>query len=109
MDAFITCENISYTIKKNATLRVGRALDCDIRLMQDQRVSRQHCLITNADDVVTIADVGSKHGTTVNAVAVTSHPRVLQNGDVIVIGETRLVFHQFYAEDPGDETVSTRR
>ena len=106
MDAFITCEHISYTIRQGASLRVGRAIDCDIRLFKDQRVSRQHCLISNEDDVVTVADVGSKHGTTVNGATITSHPTVLKEGDIIRIGETILIFHQFDGLDPGEDTQS---
>ncbi|MEQ9407266.1 MAG: FHA domain-containing protein [Fuerstiella sp.] len=106
MDAFITCDHISYTIRRGATLRVGRAIDCDIRLFKDQRVSRQHCLIANTDDCVTIVDVGSRHGTTVNGVPATSHPTVLQEGDVIRLGESQMVFHQFEGEGPGEDTRS---
>lgn len=106
MDAFITCQHISYSIHRGATLRVGRAIDCDIRLFKDQRVSRQHCLITNTDDVVTIVDVGSKHGTRVNGVAITSHPTVLAEGDIIELGDSELVYHQFEGDSPGEDTIS---
>jgi Nif-specific regulatory protein len=106
MDAFITCEHVSYTIRNGATLRVGRAIDCDIRLFKDQRVSRQHCRFTNNDDIVTIADVGSKHGTLLNGVRLTSDPKVLAEGDVIRLGESELVFHQFEGGHPGEDTQS---
>ncbi len=106
MDAFITCEHISYTIRKGACLRVGRAIDCDIRLFKDQRVSRQHCLISNDEDVVTVVDVGSKHGTTVNGNLVTSHPTTLKEGDLLQIGETSLIFHQYSGDGPDEDTKS---
>ena len=109
MGAFISFENVSYTIRPNSALRVGRAIDCDVRLIADPRVSRAHCLISNNNKVVTIADVGSKHGTTVNGVAVTSHPRVLEEGDLILIGDSQLVFHQYDDDDASEETVSLRR
>lgn len=108
MGAFITFEHVSYTIRPDSALRVGRAIDCDIRLLNDPRVSRQHCLISNNSDIVTIADVGSRHGTTVNGVAVTSHPRILEEGDVILLGESQLVFHQYHEDENTDDTVSVR-
>lgn len=109
MGAFITFEHVSYTVRPNAALRVGRAIDCDVRLIADPRVSRAHCLISNRNNVVTIADAGSKHGTLVNGVAVTSHPRVLEEGDLILIGDSQLVFHQHDETETSDETVSFRR
>jgi pSer/pThr/pTyr-binding forkhead associated (FHA) protein len=109
MDAFITCEHVSYTIHSGSPLRVGRAIGCDIRLFKDPRVSRQHCRFECNDGIVTIIDVGSKHGTTLNGVRLTRDPTVLAEGDVIRIGESELVFHQFEGDHPGEDTQSFPR
>ena len=109
MDAFVTHQHLSYTIHRDATLRVGRAIDCDIRLFEDTRVSRQHCLFENKNDIVTIVDAGSKHGTTLNGASLTSNPTALSEGEVIRLGECELVFHQFDGGNPGEETQAIPR
>jgi len=80
---------------------VGRSRDCVVRL-DSARVSRYHARITVADDVVLIEDCGSRNGSLVRGQP--AEGRVaLNDGDVIDIAGTRLVFR---AEAPtqGTET-----
>ena len=47
---------------------IGRALECFIRL-DDAMVSRRHARLLVTDDLVTIEDLGSRNGVTVNSQA----------------------------------------
>lgn len=64
---------------------IGRGNDCDLRL-RDPNVSRHHCMIRIRPDEVTLVDLGSSNGTTVNGTRVISQA-VLQSGDEIRLGE----------------------
>ncbi|MEO6700698.1 MAG: DUF3662 and FHA domain-containing protein [Jatrophihabitantaceae bacterium] len=70
---------------------VGRGADSDLQLM-DQGVSRRHADVHIADAQATVYDLGSTNGTSVNGHQVQS--QLLQHGDVIRVGHTRLVFHE---------------
>ena len=56
-------------------------------LIDSPDVSRQHARVYVSDDHVVIEDLGSKNGTFVGGAKVVS-PRVLNDGDEIVIGKT---------------------
>jgi hypothetical protein len=71
---------------------VGRGSDTDLQLM-DQGVSRRHADVYVAGGQATLHDLGSTNGTSVNGHPVQSQQ--LQHGDVIRVGHTRLVFHEF--------------
>jgi hypothetical protein len=68
---------------------VGRAPGSGLRLDNDDYVSSRHALITPADTGVWFEDLGSTNGSFVNGAQVTS-ARLLQNGDLIRIGDTQL-------------------
>lgn len=70
---------------------IGRGTDADLQLM-DQGVSRRHADVHIADGQATVYDLGSTNGTSVNGHSVRS--QLLQHGDVIRVGHTRLVFHE---------------
>jgi hypothetical protein len=70
---------------------VGRGSDSDLQLL-DQGVSRRHLDVQYDGHRATAYDLGSTNGTTINGHQVGS--AVLQHGDVIRIGHTRLVFQQ---------------
>jgi pSer/pThr/pTyr-binding forkhead associated (FHA) protein len=77
-------------------LTIGRATrnaTWDISL-QDRAVSRPHAEIRREDDGTwTISDVGSANGTVVNGVPiVVGEPHPLQDGTVITLGETTILF-----------------
>lgn len=69
-------------------VRLGRRAGAGV-FVPDRWVSRDHCEIVWVDDVLTVRDLGSKHGTYVNGHAVTEcelHP-----GDELSVGLSRFV------------------
>jgi hypothetical protein len=70
---------------------VGRGSESDLQLL-DQGVSRRHVDVQYDGHRATAYDLGSTNGTTINGHQIGS--AVLQHGDVIRIGHTRLVFQQ---------------
>jgi hypothetical protein len=70
--------------------RLGRAPDNDI-VLRDPQVSRYHAVITFAEAVYVVADLGSANGTRVNGVRI-DQPCQLRPGDVILVGSEQLVF-----------------
>ncbi|WBB64624.1 FHA domain-containing protein [Streptomyces sp. WMMC500] len=71
-------------------IRIGRSADADVPL-DDPDVSRLHCALTVAPDGgVTVADLGSTNGTTVDGVPVGTAPVPLRTDAVLRVGETAL-------------------
>ncbi|MEV5446852.1 FHA domain-containing protein, partial [Streptomyces sp. NPDC052644] len=71
-------------------IRVGRSADADVPL-DDPDVSRLHCEVTvAADGHVTVADLGSTNGTTLDGRPVGSRPVRLPAGALLRIGESAL-------------------
>jgi adenylate cyclase len=83
----------------NTTLTIGRAKDNDI-ILNDRRVSRYHAHISGDAEGFKIVDgyfVDGDIKRSANHVFVNGIPqleKVLESGDVIIIGETRLDFYQ---------------
>ena len=79
---------------EDETAIIGRSAHCSIPL-EDRSISRQHAriqLMTGADPYFLIFDLGSGNGTLVNGEAITQQR--LRDGDLIILGETELVFKQ---------------
>ncbi|MEU8531067.1 FHA domain-containing protein [Streptomyces sp. NPDC048629] len=71
-------------------IRVGRSLDADVPL-DDPDVSRIHCTVTVADDGrVTVADLGSTNGTSLDGAEVGDRPVPLAPGALLRLGESAL-------------------
>jgi DNA-binding NtrC family response regulator/pSer/pThr/pTyr-binding forkhead associated (FHA) protein len=70
---------------------IGRASECEVRLI-DEHCSRRHCLLQSDGGQWQLTDLGSRNGTIVNGQRV--HRHAMEEGDVIVIGGTWLVFTQ---------------
>ncbi|MEU4270501.1 FHA domain-containing protein [Streptomyces sp. NPDC026092] len=71
-------------------IRIGRSLDADVPL-DDPDVSRVHCTVTVGDDGrVTVADLGSTNGTTLDGTAVGDRPVRLAPGALLRLGESAL-------------------
>ncbi|UFQ15971.1 MULTISPECIES: FHA domain-containing protein [Streptomyces] len=71
-------------------IRVGRSADADVPL-DDPDVSRMHCAVTlAADGLVTVTDLGSTNGTSVDGREVTDRPVRLAPGSLLRIGESAL-------------------
>jgi len=66
---------------------IGRSPVCDL-VLGDVSISREHARINHHDKELTIRDLGSKNGTTVNGVAVVESP--VRDGDTIVLGGFKL-------------------
>src|SRR5258708_2739893 len=60
--------------------------------LQDRSVSRPHCRFTKQENTWSVLDLDSANGTSVNGVPVTGEARTLKDGDVLSIGETKLLF-----------------
>jgi two-component system, NtrC family, response regulator HydG len=70
-------------------LRVGRLVDNGLQV-SDPAVSRRHCTLEPEDGGFLLRDLGSRRGTFVNGQPV--QERRLENGDLIAIGDTLLLF-----------------
>ncbi len=70
---------------------IGRGTDADLQLL-DQGVSRRHLDVHFDGNYATANDLGSTNGTSVNGHDIKS--QLLQHGDVVRVGHTRLVFQQ---------------
>lgn len=74
----------------DASVVIGRAAEADLSLLQDNTVSRRHASVVPQDGGYLIRDEGSSNGTFVNGQRVTE--RLLQLGDEIQVGSTRIRF-----------------
>jgi len=76
---------------------IGRESDSDVQL-NDDRVSRAHAKLQEHSGRVILTDLGSTNGTRVNG-----HPvvmRVMQQGDVVLIGRCVLLFSEIKDNEP---------
>jgi hypothetical protein len=71
----------------SASVEIGRALENEIQLQDDEFASARHARLTPQRDGVWLEDTGSTNGTFVNGSRLTQ-PRRLEPGDVIRIGES---------------------
>jgi predicted component of type VI protein secretion system len=81
----------SIAVNENG-LRIGRMPDNDL-VLNDNLVSRHHCAITGTPAGFVLTDLQSTHGTTVNGERLTT-ARPLEDGDLLVVGATRMQFTQ---------------
>jgi pSer/pThr/pTyr-binding forkhead associated (FHA) protein len=75
-------------------LRLGRDADNDLTL-PDKKVSRHHAILRQQGVVYRIIDLDSGNGTFVNGKRITD-PTVLRNGDIVLIGDTKLIFRDIH-------------
>ena len=100
-------ERVATLIGRNVDLRLPAGetiLGRERGAIDDPSVSRHHAAITCTPDSCAIRDLGSKNGTFVGGVRVTA-PRELHDGDVVELGNMRLVFHRA----PAQSTITVRR
>ncbi len=69
------------------SLEIGR--DCDGLLVIDPEISRRHVMVQCEGDVVTVTDLGSTNGTTVNGRRIDG-PTAVTEADVVRFGTTEL-------------------
>ncbi|MEU5049812.1 FtsK/SpoIIIE domain-containing protein [Streptomyces sp. NPDC021096] len=81
-------------------VRVGRSSSADVPL-DDPDVSRLHCAVTLADDgSVTLHDLGSTNGTTLEGESVDGMPVALPPGALVRVGESTLSLYGTNAPAP---------
>ncbi|WP_190222072.1 FHA domain-containing protein, partial [Streptomyces hydrogenans] len=74
----------------DGAIRIGRSVEADVPL-DDPDVSRAHCTVTVArDGRVTVADLGSTNGTTLDGAPVGDRPVRLRPGALLRLGESTL-------------------
>ncbi len=88
--AWIQCNSVTYPVRRNSTLRIGRSIDSDLRLFQDVAVSRDHCTVVSAGDQLQVVELGSRNGTKVNGREI-SGAVVLRHRYVVQVGESELL------------------
>ncbi len=69
---------------------IGRDADCDLVLLDDDKISRKHAAITTKGGRVVVQDLGSTNGTYVDEERITA-PTQVATGDSIRVGDTLLV------------------
>lgn len=74
----------------NSQVVLGRGRGCDM-VLPGSNVSRQHAVIVGRDDGWQISDNGSRNGTFLNQERLTEET-MLQNGDVISIGDYNILY-----------------
>lgn len=96
---YVVNETKSIPLSKSL-INIGRENSNDI-VIKDAYISRHHLQLRKRFGAYTLFDVHSRGGTLVNDTAVREHR--LQNGDVIRIGHTRLVYTD--AQRPSHDTT----
>jgi YD repeat-containing protein len=79
-------ENQHFTLGDRLSL--GREADNDLVLL-DQKASRHHAVLNRQGVAYQIIDLNSSNGTHVNGQRIVQ-PTTLKNGDILLIGDTRL-------------------
>lgn len=82
----------AFSLSPGQSVLIGRAADSDLMIDTDPGVSKTHALIRLEGEIPVIEDAGSRNGTYVNNIILTS-PRPLRNGDVITLGATIILFY----------------
>lgn len=97
VSAAIKCDiagtEVFFPIDRLAVCRIGRGGENSI-VLPDGLASREHAMIRrNASGYCILTDLGSRNGTRLNGRPITS-PSQLDNGDIVHIGEHKLMFSQ---------------
>jgi hypothetical protein len=78
---------------KSGITTIGRATDNVLSLSNDKEISRKHSKITYESGSFIVEDQNSLNGTFVNNERIES-PHYLEDGDVVLVGVSTLVFHE---------------
>ncbi len=81
---------------------IGREISCNVQI-QDDSSSRKHCRIERDGLKYVVEDLQSRNGTYVNEVLLQGR-RPLKDGDVIRIGQAKMIFHD--SARPVEHTVA---
>ena len=88
-----------------ADITIGRATTNDV-VLSDAKASRVHARLAYSDSQWTLIDLGSANGTLVNGLPVVDRVP-LQQGDVIRVGDSTLLFEAGTAIASGPMTIDT--
>jgi adenylate cyclase len=84
-------------------LSIGRHTDNDVQLL-DPEVSKHHLTVERKPDGVELVDLGSANGTLVNGRD--THRVMLVEGDIVLVGNTRLTYHAPVEKPPPGPRLS---
>jgi pSer/pThr/pTyr-binding forkhead associated (FHA) protein len=99
IDAFLIVDGKRHIKIRQPIVTIGRHLESDI-ILDDASVSRQHVQLRWRYDRFILLDLGSKAGTLVNNKPISQH--ILNNGDVIRLGHTALIYgEEFFTDEDG--------
>jgi serine phosphatase RsbU (regulator of sigma subunit) len=76
----------------SVTSSIGRHPECEIALVEAQRVSRYHAQVVRQGDQYFVKDLGSRNGTFVNDQKISDQPYSLKDGDCVSICDLRFQF-----------------
>ncbi len=100
--AFLVVDGSRYVPLDRTVINIGRRRDNTI-VLDDRRVSRQHCQLRFRFGEFVLYDLGSRGGTFVNNIRVSES--VLRPGDVISLAGVPLVY--FVDEESGPQKPSS--
>ena len=69
---------------------IGRSPECDIALINDKSISKNHAVVKTVGRESTLVDLDSTNGTFLDTLRITQH--TLRHGETIVIGEHELIY-----------------
>jgi len=101
------CYGKSCELKNNGKITIGRGEEQDFSIFKDGSASREHSVVIGENGKFQIMDIGSRNGTVINGTKLTKTPHALYPGDIIEIGQTRIVF-QLIQKLPTGETKILR-
>ncbi len=79
---------------------LGRTEENDLTIPDDPLVSRKHCAIylNHDEEIFILRDLGSSNGTVINEEILSGKEAFLSDGDMIKIGDTKLIFRMDSSE-----------
>ena len=83
---------------------VGRVPTADIRV-DDVTVSRKHCTLFQAGDVLTVRDENSVNGSYVNGVKLNATEQRLHHRDILQVGKVALMVEEVVTEPEADAPI----
>lgn len=81
----------TYSAKLVTALVIGRSSGVGMQI-PDTEISGQHCRLEMVNGTVTVSDLGSRYGTSVNGVPIQSRHK-LERGDLIALGSVEFRIH----------------
>ena len=95
-------------IRLGAETLIGRSPECNLRIASGQ-VSRRHCLIKVAEELVSVRDLGSANGTRLNGQAIAAEEDVIvPPGSTLVVGPLKFIVQFTPPKADGDTELLFR-